>query len=91
MRWLHYVAEQSVAVASLIPTSNTSRERWCEQNPALAKASWKLTKFDVFDGDAFDNFDPLGGIGGDTGLLGLLTSPAVILVGGGVVLFSVMS
>ena len=47
--------------------------------------------FDMFDGDPFNNFDPLGGISGKTGLLGMLTSPAVIMMGvGGIMLVSVV-
>ena len=47
--------------------------------------------FDMFDGESFDNFDPLGGLSGNTGLLGMLTSPLVLVVGGGNMLLSVMS
>ena len=44
----------------------------------------------MFDGDPFNNFDPLGGISGKTGLLGMLTSPAVLMGVGGIVLISVV-
>jgi len=46
--------------------------------------------FDMFDGDPFNNFDPLAGISGNTGLLGILTSPAVLMGVGGIVLISVV-